>query len=160
MSPLIRHAQRVVKTHGDVADGAAAGIGHFATGPAHNNSSQQLLKLFETHASITHNRSHGIGVHGIVTGHHHMNRTFGHEDVFALAVNAEACLFQRLHGAKMVDARKLWHITRQSLPVRGFRNKIPARRRVQGSLEWHLGYFPMPPPSLLLGNDSPVIRDN
>jgi hypothetical protein len=57
---------------------------------------------------------------------------------------AEARLFQRLHGANVIDAWKLWHITRWSLPSRGFRNATPARRRVQGSLEWRRGCFPWP----------------
>src|ERR1017187_7405482 len=77
--------------------------GGFKTG----RGSQQFPELLDAHARVAHNRAHGVGVHRVVTRHNDMNQPFGHENVLALAVNAEARLFQRLHGAKVFDARKL-----------------------------------------------------
>lgn len=72
---------------------------------AAHGASQQFLELLDAHAGVAHNRAHCVGIHRIVAGHNNVNRTFGHEDVLALAVNAEAYFFQRLHGAKMIDPR-------------------------------------------------------
>ena len=74
--------------------------------------SQQSPELLNAHARVAHNRAHGVGVHRIVARHNDMKRAFGHEDVLALAINAEARFFQRLHGAQVIDARQLRHITR------------------------------------------------
>ena len=126
----------------------------------HAVASQQFLELLNAHARVAHNRAHRVGVHRIVAGHDDANLAFGHEDVLALAVNAEARLFQRLHGAKVIDPWQLGHITRWSIPSRGFRNAAPAYRRVQGNLEWRRGCFPTPRPRLRPGNGSRAVRGN
>ena len=36
-------------------------------------------------------------------------RTVAHDDVFALADNLKSCLFERLHGAEMIDGGKFRH---------------------------------------------------
>jgi len=126
----------------------------------HAVASQQFLELLNAHARVAHNRAHRVGVHRIVAGHDDANLAFGHEDVLALAVNPETRFFQRLHSTKVIDARKLGHITRWSLPTRGFRNAVPGRHKVRRSLEWRRGCFPMPPPLSPLGNGNPATRGN
>jgi hypothetical protein len=84
---------------------------------------QQFLELLNAHAGVAHNRSHRVGVHRIVTRRHGMNRAFGQEDVLALAVNTEARLFERLHGAKVIDARQLGHVIGFSKHALGYTAK-------------------------------------
>jgi hypothetical protein len=71
--------------------------------------SEQLLKFFDAHARIAHDGGHRVCVNRVVPGNHHFNRSFGHEDVFALPVNLKSSLGQGLYRPEVVNTWKLGH---------------------------------------------------
>jgi hypothetical protein len=69
-----------------------------------------MTKCFYRHPGVFHYSAHRKGVHRIVTRYGDEMRTVAHDDVFALAHNLESCLFERLHGAEMVDVENLRYL--------------------------------------------------
>ena len=67
-------------------------------------------KFFYRHSGVFGYPAHRQRVHRIVTRYGDEMRTVAHDDVFALADNLKSCLFERLHGAEMIDAGNLRHL--------------------------------------------------
>jgi hypothetical protein len=68
--------------------------------------------LFDAESSIARNAAHRESVYWIVARNRHNANTIRHDDVFTLAQDAKAGLFQRLHGIEMIDAGNLCTLDR------------------------------------------------
>ena len=79
----------------------------------------QLKKFFELldgQPSVAGNAAHGESIHRIVSRNRHDANTVRHDNVFALAHDAKAGLFQSAHRIEVIDAGNLRHVTPPPLP--------------------------------------------
>jgi len=63
--------------------------------------------LFDAESSIARNATHRESVYWVVARNGHNANTIRHDDVFTLAQDSKAGLFQSLHGIEMIDAGNL-----------------------------------------------------
>jgi hypothetical protein len=70
---------------------------------------QQLSKLVDGQACVSNDATHSEGIDGIATGDGNDSNAVRHDDVPALADNAEAGFLQSLHGLKVGDPGQLPH---------------------------------------------------
>ena len=69
--------------------------------------SHEFLELFDAETRIGRDATHRESVYGIVARNRHDAHAIGHDDVFALAQDLKASLFQSLHAIEMIDAENL-----------------------------------------------------
>jgi hypothetical protein len=81
---------------------------------------QQIAKFFYGYSGVFDNPAHRQSVYRIVTRYGDEMRTVSHDDVLALAHNAETSLFQRPHGWEM-------GIHRAGTPVDGLNGRMVMR---------------------------------
>ena len=75
------------------------------------SQSEKFFELFDRQASVARNAAHGKSVDRIVPRNSHDANAVGHDDMFALANDAEVCLLQRTHSIEVINARNLRHVT-------------------------------------------------
>lgn len=70
---------------------------------------QQLSKLVDAQTCVPNDATHREGIDGIAARDGDDSNTVRHDDVLALADNAEAGFLQSLHGLKVGDPGQLPH---------------------------------------------------
>jgi hypothetical protein len=76
---------------------------------------EQFFELFDAETSIACNAAHRECVYRIEARNRNNTNTIRHNDMFALAQNSKASLFESLHCFKMINARNFRHAIRPPL---------------------------------------------
>jgi hypothetical protein len=58
--------------------------------------SEKFFELFHAEVAVASNTAHRESIYGIVARNRHNTNSIRHDDVFTLAQNSEASLFQRV----------------------------------------------------------------
>jgi len=75
------------------------------------SQSEKFFEPFDRQASVARNATHGKSVDRVVPRNSHDANAVGHDDMFALANDAEVGLLQRPHRIEVIDAGNLRHVT-------------------------------------------------
>jgi hypothetical protein len=77
---------------------------------------QELAEILDSQACALNNYSHGDRVNRVMSRDSDDVGTIGHDDVFALSFNPEACFLQSSNHIQMINARKSGHNYSHSAP--------------------------------------------
>ena len=75
------------------------------------SQSEKFFELFDGQTSVARDAAHSESVDRVVPRNGHDANAVGHDDMFALANDAEVCFLQRPHSIEMIDAGDLRHVT-------------------------------------------------
>ncbi len=78
--------------------------------------SEKFFELFDRQPSVASDAAHGESVDWVVPRNSHDANTVRHNDMFALANDAEVCLLKRADSIQVIDAGDLRHVTPPPLP--------------------------------------------
>src|SRR5437588_4462093 len=72
-------------------------------------ASKQIFEILNRHSCVPHNCRHGVCIDRVGAGHYDFQRTFRHENVFALPVNCKTSLLESFRCEKMIHTGELGH---------------------------------------------------
>ena len=75
------------------------------------SQSEKFFELFDGQTRVARDAAHSESVDRVVPRNSHDTYTVRHNDMFALANDAEVGLLQRPHSIEVIDAGDLRHVT-------------------------------------------------